>query len=366
MTDTIGGQKRERWVFMDYLRFFAQIAIFWYHFDLSLEANGNYSFTAHGMPYVNANIHIGIISVALFFMLSGSGLMIKRGKNQDSVGRFYYKRFTKILIPFYVAYLMVAFFDYAFATDTLKIKLQNAPLRNLIFTALGIDGYISLYKIPTFYLMGEWFLGALILMYALFPLFRWIMGKHRHIFMLCATAWLILNIRFYVSPIDPWLNFKIKVFDFILGMYLMMEADWIMKHRWIGLICLPVVLFYWKSPVAVPIHTCLNTAILEAAIFVLGLSLESWLRKARHLNKLFELLNRNLFGTFLVHHIVIFNLGAIAGNTPISSRKCFVMFLVFLLISFSLGSAVMYFGRTFAGWLDRLVAFCKEKRAGIE
>ena len=42
--------------------------------------------------------------------------------------------------------------------------------QNLLFTLLGMDGYFF-YRFKTYYILGEWFLGAIVMLYVLYPLF---------------------------------------------------------------------------------------------------------------------------------------------------------------------------------------------------
>jgi hypothetical protein len=46
----------------------------------------------------------------------------------------------------------------------------------LFLTLFGMDGYLS-YRINSYYLIGEWFLGAIIIIYFLYPFLSWLMNK---------------------------------------------------------------------------------------------------------------------------------------------------------------------------------------------
>ena len=45
------------------------------------------------------------------------------------------------------------------------------------FTLFGLDGYLS-YRIKTYFIVGEWFLGAIIIIYILYPLLLCLMNKN--------------------------------------------------------------------------------------------------------------------------------------------------------------------------------------------
>ena len=48
---------------------------------------------------------------------------------------------------------------------------------NFFFSLIGLDGYLS-YRITTYFIVGEWFLGAIIIIYALYPLLLWFLNKN--------------------------------------------------------------------------------------------------------------------------------------------------------------------------------------------
>lgn len=69
----------------------------------------------------------------------------------------------------------------------------------LLFTLIGMDGYF-LYKYSNYYIIGEWFLGAIILLYLEYPLLIWVINKH------------ILIIPFILLLLYPLMMFT-KIFD---------------------------------------------------------------------------------------------------------------------------------------------------------
>ena len=46
---------------------------------------------------------------------------------------------------------------------------------NLLFSVIGLDGYLA-YRFKTYYLIGEWFLGAIIIIYIIYPLLSFLMN----------------------------------------------------------------------------------------------------------------------------------------------------------------------------------------------
>lgn len=54
--------------------------------------------------------------------------------------------------------------------------MGGGPLWRIILSVVGLDGYTS-YAIPNYYILGEWFLGALILLYLLYPVLLYGLSK---------------------------------------------------------------------------------------------------------------------------------------------------------------------------------------------
>ena len=98
------NSKNVKYRAMNWMRVMAFLFIIVYHFMVELEQKGNYSFDNSLVYYSNSNLHIAIIGVSLFFMISGAGLMLSSMRKWE-IKDFYKRRFTKLLIPFYVVEL---------------------------------------------------------------------------------------------------------------------------------------------------------------------------------------------------------------------------------------------------------------------
>ena len=97
---------------------------------------------------------------------------------------------------------------------------------SFLFTLFGMDSYVDSFGIPSCSLgIGEWFLGCLIMMYVLFPLLRILIIKRPYMTFAIATLYYALMIDKYydfklLSTVPMFTNFTIKIYDFILGMFI--------------------------------------------------------------------------------------------------------------------------------------------------
>ena len=148
--------KNERILGIEFTRALCAIGIIIYHY-FGLSA-GTFKFL-----YTTANDDWGNMFVTTFFCISGAVLYYNYPK-VNSYKTFYFKRWKSIFPAFYLAYLLF----YAFTSfQQHNLFYAGNPIK-FIFTILGLDGFF-LYRIGTYYQVGEWFLGAIILLYVLYP-----------------------------------------------------------------------------------------------------------------------------------------------------------------------------------------------------
>ena len=106
-----------------------------------------------------SNIDWGFIYVTSFFAISGIVLYYNYPKN-ISLKKFYYKRWKSIFPAYYISFIY-----FYHKNIFLRRKIfYNGSWTKLFFTLFGMDGYLcNFFKIKTYYIMGEWFTGAILL-----------------------------------------------------------------------------------------------------------------------------------------------------------------------------------------------------------
>lgn len=117
---------------------------------------------------------LGRLGVSFFIVLSGASLALG-ALNRKGYFAFVRRRLASILPFYWVAYCAVAvalFLLYG------RCPMQDNPAR-IAYTLFGLDGYLGT-QVRTYYLIGEWFTGFILLMYLLAPgvyrLVRWSRG----------------------------------------------------------------------------------------------------------------------------------------------------------------------------------------------
>ena len=155
--------KKERLFYLDFVRAIAAVSIVITHFNARFLLLNLPTPEKAVITTTVSNIYIGNWGVSLFFIISGAALMYVYEEKCD-LKTFYKKRFFSIYPMFWIAYFFA--FCYLFYVNK-AIPGGGAPKKNFILSIIGFDGLMA-ENVQTFYILGEWFLGAIILMYVFF------------------------------------------------------------------------------------------------------------------------------------------------------------------------------------------------------
>ena len=132
------------------------------------------------------NISIATLGVAIFFILSGAGLTLSHHNKEFKPAAFYLKRFQTILVPFYITNVIYYVVRLLFYDENWFRAILNW---RAVYTVFGIDEYLHLNDVPVISTgIGEWFLGVLVIIYLLYPLFRFLMNRFPYLFFAAATS----------------------------------------------------------------------------------------------------------------------------------------------------------------------------------
>lgn len=326
----------KRYRAMNYIRVLAFAFIIIYHYMVELEINGNYVFS-HRIYYANANLHIAMIGVSLFFMISGAGLMLSSQKKWD-IKEFYKHRFVKILLPYWVVEVMVLLFMYVFKREWIAGLPAVVPKYRAILNLVGLDGYLGQF-IPTYYLrVGEWFLGALVLLYAVFPVFRYFMEKNRYLTMIVATAYYLVIVFGNIIPNTPWTNVFVKGYDFVLGMFLILEYKKLSDNRTLSIVLgglsLAVIILGVVYKPQLPTPITFNNLVYAVFVFVLFFSVERIEFHNSVIDRTVNYICNISYELFLIHHFIIYYISDRIGPVYLSKKHIIILFLLEVLLMF--------------------------------
>ena len=320
--------KKERIPALDFIRVICTLGIIANHYAQAVDD----SFLTNAFHTYPSGIgSVGYVCVVVFFMLSGAALYYSNGQ-PDHLGRFYMKRWKAVYPSFYIAYIMLFIwyirFNRTFFTG-------RSPL-TLVFTVLGMDGYLA-GAVPTWYILGEWFLGAIILCYVLYPLIVYCFKKSEIAACAALVALYALTLNWKMLNQNAFRNIFSCLLSFSCGIVLM-------KHGWFrsriaGLISL--VLYIVSAFVPVIRENNILSHIQGLLLFLALAAAGQYVMKNRFFAGTIGKGAVFSFEVFLVHHIIVgyvthffhpentvMQLLALLGTVLISGIGGYVVYLI--------------------------------------
>ncbi len=308
-------QKKERIFYLDFIRAAATLLIILTHYNaLFLYTNPQMPEKAVITCYFS-NVYIGDLGVSLFLIISGAALMYVY-KEQCRVGEFYKKRFWSIYPLFWIGYL--GFFFYSFYQN--QGLNPFIPKSRIIYSILGVDTYLQAYGQTNFSMVGDWFLGLIIIFYLFFPLFRkWLLAHPLSLGITAVAVYAVFLIwkTPYNSVLLPVLLPRI-----LFGMFFMQSGK---KVRWpAALISLGVIIVNYYLPWQ--IDSTLQATYIGIAVFLIMVWLAEFLRWIPF-RRICAWICKYSYAIFIVHHTLIYY---IAGRFNLYEITRFNSHLLFL------------------------------------
>ena len=239
----------------------AALCILLYHEYQSLFANQ--SLILHAQEWVRG---FGFIGVDIFILLSGMGL--PRSREKHTLAEFYFRRIKRIIIPFFVVAIVVAFVDgwsiIKFAKNVLFINFFSESIWSFL-----------------------WFVPAIIVLYFLFPayykFFKMSGNKYSFTLIVCALWILILILgRNVIRP--DFYCFLNRIPVFVIGILfgwisqkketIIDRTTWILLHVLLvfSLSIITLILFF-DLPIPFPFFELSVPSVIMAVSIVMLLAL---------------------------------------------------------------------------------------------
>lgn len=350
---------RERIVSFDLIRTVAALAVFTYHFSL---ASGSGVFP---VSFLSLKDGLGFVSVSIFFMLSGASLYYSYAdridfKDPKGLRSYFVKRASAIYPPFYLVFFTL------YILRALKYKSFFYLGKKLVFllSLAGLDGYFS-YETETYYLVGEWFLGAVIILYVLFPLIVSLMRRNAAALYAAVVMLYLLTInRRMLSPAEDANIFSCLV-SFVTGM-LFIHAQRNEKVKGentrsgidtpgthiLAAASLLLIIMVCMADLTFGLNRSLTGHLYAAGLFVFLYIEGRWLCKnSRFLALFFRHFSEASYVFFLIHHVILVKICRHV-NTGKDVLWSFLWYIIILL-------AVYWISRIFAAGQKTLIAFMK-------
>lgn len=265
------------------------------------------------------------VGLAWFFLLSGAALCLQWQ------GRFRWRpylagRAAAMYPAFWLGFAVLFFYG-----EVLHGNNAQIPRWRVLFSVVGLDGYLAPVTL-TFYKIGEWFLGVILLLYLLFPLLLWCMGSVRRRCILLGSMVVLQLVWPFVCPASLEAGHTVlgRLPAFALGVWFgtLLARDRTPSPRWLGaLVVFPLL---WVSSVPRLAVLLILSAVWFWIVYLLGQRLPP---------KFWSALRRPAawsYGVYLVHHVLL-----TLVLLPAAQRFSLPLpawFPVFLLLSFGLSA----------------------------
>lgn len=307
-------KRRPRLFYLDFIRALAAVLIVITHF------NNPFMLPRPIFMYEPFGIYVGGLGVSLFLIISGAALMYNHGEVEKlDLKSFYWKRFKTLYPMFWIAFIVANAFLFLRARGN---PYPGVPKRNIIFSILGIDGMVANTSIPTFYTLGEWFLGFIVIFYIVFPLLRW--GVRNHpipallVILMLYVATLLIN--FSLDGLPKAMLLTTRLPELAFGMYF---TQYIKKVPW------PAALVSLAFLVVQEIHPLLTndlgTTFVGIAAFMLLVYISRFI-DCQPVRVPVKSISRYSYPIFLVHHVVIIQVFNLINPTALSTGAAYLLF----------------------------------------
>ena len=251
-----------------------------------------------------ANSTWGFIFVTIFFSISGSVFYYNYPKIKSIKG-FYFKRWKSILLPYYICFFYF-FLQNVFFFHKLFYK---GHWSKLIFTLFGLDGFLN-YRFKTYYIIGEWFLGALIIIYLIYPILTSLISQNILIihFIIYFCYLLMYKTNFFIISKDK--NMFSSINSFYFGMLGIKFSElFLNKISFLLSFILFIYLYFIKIS-----NFILIFQIQGFALYIILVQIGQYIMSSRVQSIFIEVNNISYF-IFLVHHKIILKVLAIYNPT---------------------------------------------------
>lgn len=334
MSDIKTAVQKKRDYSFDLIRCISTLAIVFFHYSYTFIEFSITGSHASMLKFVNGDW--GGVFVAVFFMLSGAALHYNYGEKL-SLGKFYVKRWLSIFPMFYVAWVIM----YLINSNKYGTYLWGGPKSNFWFTFLGMDGYLMHWGL-NYYCLGEWFLGAIICLYLLYPLLRILFNRFCIITTIGITICFVVNLYKDLFTISDAKSLMTCVMDFWIGMLLVRYKDKINTKVLLAAVSAAIVFIIWKLPV----KEVIASTVVGMAFFIILTFLSGYIMNKR-ISVLIRFVSRYSYGIFLVHHVILYFFMEKLQGREIGFLQSIVMFLgqfaVILGVGLLLTRAVNFF-----------------------
>ena len=198
---------------------------------------------------------------------------------------------------------------------------------SIILTFLGMDGYF-LYLRPNYYILGEWFLGAIVILYFVYPLILTLFKKSTPALLIISfIGFCLANSDIFL--INPFRNILSCLFSFTIGMTI--EKYNLINNKKLALGSTVILGFLLLVPLGQEgFFTKSIPHISGFCLLFILYFIGSFVMRSRLLSALFSEISNISYCIFLLQHLIVLHI--LTYRSPTEPFKVIVL----------LGIAIIY------------------------
>lgn len=314
--------KREKVKELDFTRTLAVLGVIIAHFS---------SANLKGFPNTEFNnLSLSSLSVACFLIISGFSMFYNHDEISD-YKRYYIKQWKRIFPAYYVVWL-IFFLDKAFQKGAFLYNGGVSSIPYIFLTVIGLDGYLLFVFPKAYYITGEWFLGAILILRLIFPLLLSVKKKKLYeIIVVVSTVVLyILSFLFPITSMYRLRTIPYCLLCFMIGYGIQKFSFW--KKRLIVLlsaVCFLILLLFKLPYLKIEVYTPLAATCL--VLFSLGIG--RIICNNSVVYRTSAAISRLSYNIFLLQHIIIYKVFSSDSFRGMGRKGlCFLLLLTFIII----------------------------------
>jgi hypothetical protein len=217
---------------------------------------------------------------------------------------------------------------------------EGVPGIRFLLTIIGLDG-LFLYKFPTFYLVGEWYTGYMLITYIFFP-FLFLYGLKKPLLSFLILIGLVVSLHIkYGAIFEMWepINPLMRLPEFFFGICF---AQNIRKDKLLrGILTVVALAILVNTSILldkIPYHFVLIMGGIS--FFVIISSVFDIIFIPKYMRELFSQLSRYSFLAFLVHHQILLLFYSAFDVTHSNNFVKFSVLITVITLSFFYGYLV--------------------------
>jgi peptidoglycan/LPS O-acetylase OafA/YrhL len=267
------------------------------------------------------------VCVAIFVILSGYGLNESIIKGVG-LKKFYIKRFAYVYLNYWFIWLIFVPIGMIFFDRDINSVYGNHAIIKLIINFIGLQ---NIWGSPS-YNETWWFMSLIIFLYLLFPFFKELILKYRHLFLIFSFCLLLIkDIQFIAENVSIFFAVS-YIFPFVLGIY-MSETQFFSKIAKFGfgkifirliIYFVALIFFAYVRSTSLGIRA---DGFIGLLIILIGYEIS---HKNTFINKYMIFAGNHSFNIFLFHTFIVYYY---FQKFIYSLRSPILMFIVLLFLS---------------------------------